>query len=265
MCTQSVNFLQIRPAEYPSERENKVFVGMLNKSLSEPDLEMMFAPYGELKEIHVVRDNGGYSKGCAFVKFVDRNAAIMAINELNESIPKVFGSSRPLVIKFADNKKANKWKKSSGDIDSSNQYWSEGSGSGYGYPQAMHMMPAPPGGRGGRAAMQQGMVMGAPYGMPYGQQQQVLQARPAGANLFIYHLPRDLTDADLATLFAAFGNVVSAKVFVDKKTTESKGFGFVSYDNVNSAEAAIGAMNGFQIGSKRLKVQHKRTGHSSMG
>lgn len=48
---------------------------------------------------------------------------------------------------------------------------------------------------------------------------------PAGANLFIYHLPRDLTDADLATLFAAFGNVVSAKVFVDKKTTESKGFG----------------------------------------
>jgi hypothetical protein len=48
---------------------------------------------------------------------------------------------------------------------------------------------------------------------------------PPGANLFIYHLPRDLTDADLATLFAPFGNVVSAKVFVDKKTSDSKGFG----------------------------------------
>lgn len=48
---------------------------------------------------------------------------------------------------------------------------------------------------------------------------------PPGANLFIYHLPRDLTDADLATLFATFGNVISAKVFVDKKTAESKGFG----------------------------------------
>jgi CUG-BP- and ETR3-like factor len=48
---------------------------------------------------------------------------------------------------------------------------------------------------------------------------------PVGANLFIYHLPRDLTDADLATLFAPFGDVISAKVFMDKKTAESKGFG----------------------------------------
>ena len=34
--------------------------------------------------------------------------------------------------------------------------------------------------------------------------------------------------------------------------------GFVSYDSVISAESAIEQMNGFQIGSKRLKVQHKR-------
>ena len=49
---------------------------------------------------------------------------------------------------------------------------------------------------------------------------------------FIYHNPIDLTDADLATAFNPFGNVVSAKVYVDRYTGESKGFGFVSYDSV---------------------------------
>jgi len=81
---------------------------------------------------------------------------------------------------------------------------------------------------------------------------------PAGANLFIYHLPHDLTDADLATAFNPFGNVISAKIYIDIYTGESKGFGFVSYDSVLAAEHAIEQMNGFQIGSKRLKVQHKR-------
>ncbi|GAA6077328.1 CUGBP Elav-like family member 5 [Tachysurus ichikawai] len=33
---------------------------------------------------------------------------------------------------------------------------------------------------------------------------------------------------------------------------------FVSFDNPGSAQAAIQAMNGFQIGMKRLKVQLKR-------
>ena len=41
----------------------------------------------------------------------------------------------------------------------------------------------------------------------------------------MYHLPHDLTDADLATAFNPFGNVISAKVYVDKYTGESKGFG----------------------------------------
>lgn len=34
--------------------------------------------------------------------------------------------------------------------------------------------------------------------------------------------------------------------------------GFVSFDNPSSAQTAIQAMNGFQIGTKRLKVQLKR-------
>jgi CUG-BP- and ETR3-like factor len=82
---------------------------------------------------------------------------------------------------------------------------------------------------------------------------------PAGANLFIYHIPNDYTDANLALVFAPFGNILSAKVFVDKVTGQSKCFGFVSYDSADAAHNAITHMNGFQIGSKRLKVQLKRS------
>lgn len=45
---------------------------------------------------------------------------------------------------------------------------------------------------------------------------------------------------------------------VEKDTGRSRGFGFVSYDSPDAAALAIKELNGFVIGNKRLKVQHKQ-------
>ena len=50
---------------------------------------------------------------------------------------------------------------------------------------------------------------------------------PPGSNLFVFHLPNTLTNAQLYDIFAPFGPIVSSQVAVDKHSGAHKGFGCV--------------------------------------
>ncbi|CAA9991154.1 clustered-asparagine-rich protein, putative [Plasmodium knowlesi strain H] len=80
---------------------------------------------------------------------------------------------------------------------------------------------------------------------------------PNGSNLFIFHIPSEWTDLDLFQHFCCFGNIISSKIQRDN-TGRNSGFGFVSYDNILSAQHAIQFMNGYFVNNKYLKVQLKK-------
>jgi len=377
--------------------EHKLFIGMLPRNLSENDLYRMFSPFGNLAEIHIMRNSDGMSKGCAFIKYTSQESALRAIERYHDRVPP--GANRPMVAKYADNKHSRENSSFGaggghfgqglgglgggmdrlGGLGQSPLLQSFGSKGGFmgglgasdslaqnyafqlqqerlrneqlqrRQQEQLELLQAQshatqlslqahqqlfaqqqqqqqqlqqlqqqhqhqqstggptdatvgdigaPGASGasddaGGAELTTGFVGGQEQGTPNptslphtgtfdlnggigaetfaldcginGQPKHLVRDKskppegPEGANLFIYHLPRHLSDADLGTLFAPFGDVISAKVFVDKKTADSKGFGFVSFSSAANAEIAIKTMNGFQIGSKRLSVQHKRT------
>lgn len=271
---------------------------MAPKSANEEEIRAVFAPYGTLREIHVIRNQDGTNKGCAFVKYTTRQSALDAIDALHEQYT-MQGGPRPLVVKFADNKRpsaargpsiiGSPGRSGSGSHPDAPGWMGHPAGAG-GYP---YPMPAPPmssshmmggiptynmpyaQGAAASGAPPQGSFVYYPYPPPgsypsqgsyhsgppspiprsgggYGgvghlhsppardgrhRQRPFYEddvgsgvlSRPAegppGANLFIYHLPQDLSDADLATAFAPFGHVLSAKVYIDRASGESKGFG----------------------------------------
>ena len=82
---------------------------------------------------------------------------------------------------------------------------------------------------------------------------------PDGANLFCFHIPNWCSNRQLYDLFTPHGAVISCRIFVDKISGRSRGFGFVSFDRPESANSAIEHMNGYELGHKRLKVEIKRS------
>jgi len=66
-------------------------------------------------------------------------------------------------------------------------------------------------------------------------------------NLYVKPLLGTTTEEDLKVLFGAFGTILDVKVMVDKQTGVSRQIGFVRFQGLDEASAALHAMNGKQL------------------
>jgi RNA recognition motif-containing protein len=71
--------------------------------------------------------------------------------------------------------------------------------------------------------------------------------------LYFGNLPFTTTAADLTKLVKPFSVVINARIGLDRKTHESRGFGFVEVPD-ETADAVIAALHGIQFQGRELKV-----------
>jgi len=79
-----------------------------------------------------------------------------------------------------------------------------------------------------------------------------------GTRLYVGNLSYSVSSEQLDELFAAYGQVKSAQVIMDRDTGRSKGFGFVEMADGAGAQAAIEGMNGKDIDGRALTVNEAR-------
>ena len=76
--------------------------------------------------------------------------------------------------------------------------------------------------------------------------------------LYVGNLDYSTKENDLRELFAQAGTVTSVTLIKDRQTGRSKGFAFIEMASQVDAEKAITMFNGYQMGSRELKVNIAR-------
>uniref|UniRef100_A0A7N0VKK8 Polyadenylate-binding protein n=1 Tax=Kalanchoe fedtschenkoi TaxID=63787 RepID=A0A7N0VKK8_KALFE len=77
--------------------------------------------------------------------------------------------------------------------------------------------------------------------------------RTGAGNIFIKNLDKAIDHKALLDTFSAFGNVLSCEV-ATYTAGQSKGYGFVQFDNEESAQKAIEQLNGMLLNEKQVYV-----------
>lgn len=236
-----------------------LYVSGLPKTMTQPEFESIFSPYGRIITSHVLSDYlddsvmmkiSGNNKGVGFIRFDQRAEAEQAIQELNGSILK--GTTDPITVKFANHP------------STKNQFIP---------PAVTFMAPGAhrfPGPAPLTARFNSGKSISTTKNKRFQRFSPLIgdiispntMIPPNGVNgsgwcIFIYNLPPEAEESILWQLFGPFGAVQSVKVIQDLQTNKCKGFGFVTMSNYEEALSAIHSLNGYSLGNRVLQVSFK--------
>ncbi|KAF3456635.1 hypothetical protein FNV43_RR01289 [Rhamnella rubrinervis] len=78
----------------------------------------------------------------------------------------------------------------------------------------------------------------------------------SSSKLFVGGLSWGTDDQSLRDAFSGFGDVVEARVIVDRNTGKSRGFGFVGFSSEDSASSALSAMDGQDLQGRNIRVSY---------
>jgi RNA recognition motif-containing protein len=83
--------------------------------------------------------------------------------------------------------------------------------------------------------------------------------------LFVGSLSWDTNDDGLRNAFSTHGEISEAIVISDRDTGRSRGFGFVTFDDDESADKAVAALNGTDLDGRTIKVDVAQAKQRSNG
>mmetsp|Transcript_35235 Transcript_35235/g.64389 ORF Transcript_35235/g.64389 Transcript_35235/m.64389 type:complete len:440 (-) Transcript_35235:51-1370(-) len=82
---------------------------------------------------------------------------------------------------------------------------------------------------------------------------------PAGANIYVYNLPVEWDEGHFYRHFIHYGQITSITIMRKEDTGDSRGFGFIGFEQPSSAVRAVQGMNGFEArAGKPLLVSIKK-------
>ena len=72
--------------------------------------------------------------------------------------------------------------------------------------------------------------------------------------LYVGNLPFSATEDEIRALFEEFGGTVDLHIPLDRETGRPRGFAFVTLNSKEQGEAAIGSLDGKDMGGRALRI-----------